>query len=165
MKTIPEHEFTFFESILKDYYEHMYNNKDTLLQRYFGLHVMHYNEMKLYFVIMNNVFDTKVKVHLKYDLKGSRYQRLSRDPNKKTYDDYDFSIPMKDLDYIERKEKILLASNESEIIFKQASADGAFLASKNVNDYSFLIGVHEISKMMLIIKSLIKKMDQASFRK
>jgi 1-phosphatidylinositol-4-phosphate 5-kinase len=145
MKTIPEHEFVFFYSMLKEYYEHMYNNKETLLQRYLGLHVMYYNDLKLYFVIMNNVFNTKVKVHLKYDLKGSRYQRLSRDPNKKDYDDYDYAIPLKDLDFIDRKESVSLSSNEAEIILKQATTDAAFLASKNVNDYSFLIGIHDIS--------------------
>jgi 1-phosphatidylinositol-4-phosphate 5-kinase len=145
MKTIPEHEFSFFESMLKDYYEHMFNNKDTLLQRYFGLHAMNYNNMKLYFVIMNNVFTAKVKVDFKYDLKGSKYQRISRDPSKKDYIDFDFSIPMKDLDFLDRNEKICLSPNESERLYNQISKDSIFLASKNVNDYSLLIGIHEIS--------------------
>ena len=164
MKTIPEHEFLFFESILKDYYEHMWNNKDTLLQRYFGLHVMHYNELKLYFVIMNNVFTTKIKVELKYDLKGSKFQRLSRDPNKHNYDDFDFSLAMKDIDFLERKEKINLTLDEADMIFKQADADSAFLASKNVNDYSFLIGIHEISIVVNLFRECQEEWYQYNTR-
>lgn len=145
LKTIPDHEFFFFESILKDYYEHMLKYKDTLLQRYFGLHSMVYNNVKMYFVIMNNVFNNKVKVNYKYDLKGSKYQRISRDPNKSDYSDFDFSIPMKDLDFIDRNDKINLTQSESERLFDQISADSTFLSSKNINDYSFLVGIHEIS--------------------
>ena len=148
LKTIPEHEFLLFESMLKDYYNHMYNNKDTLLQRYYGLHIMIYNDLKLYFVVMNNVFNTKVKIQYKYDLKGSKYQRLSRDPSKNNYDDFDYSIPMKDLDFIDRKEKLNLNKSDADTIYQQAQLDGHFLASKNINDYSFLIGIHEISRLL-----------------
>jgi len=107
---------------------------------------MHYNGLKLYFVTMNNVFNTKLKVHYKYDLKGSRYQRISKDPSKHDYSDYDYSIPLKDLDFIDRKENIKLTKIDSDLICKQAQADSFFLSSKNVNDYSLLIGIHEISK-------------------
>ena len=147
VKTIPEHEFLFFYSILKDYYFHIHDNKDTLMQRYYGLHILHFNDQKYYFVLMNNVFGTNLKVHYKYDLKGSKYRRLSRDFNKKDYDDYDYSIPMKDLDFIDRKEKMDLNFNEAELLYKQAENDAMFLSLKNVNDYSFLIGIHEISKL------------------
>ena len=117
------------------------------MQRYYGLHILHFNDQKYYFVLMNNVFGTNLKVHYKYDLKGSKYRRLSRDFNKKDYDDYDYSIPMKDLDFIDRKEKMDLNCNEAELLYKQAENDAMFLSLKNVNDYSFLIGIHEISKL------------------
>lgn len=128
----------------------MYNNRDTLLQRYFGMHLLEFNDTKYYFVLMNNVFDTKVKVEYKYDLKGSRYKRLSRDPNKSHYNDYDYSIPMKDLDFTDRNEKLDLNHNDAELLYKQVQNDALFLSSKNINDYSFLIGIHEISKSNLI---------------
>ena len=139
--------------MLKDYYNHMKDHKDTLLQRYYGMHIFFYNELKLYFVVMNNVFNTKVKVHYKYDLKGSTYERISRDKKKNNYDDYDYSIPMKDLDFIERKEKIKISKADAEIIWRQAKIDGYFLAAHNINDYSFLIGIHEISKSMVNARS------------
>jgi len=122
----------------------MKSNKNTLLQRYYGMHIMYYNDLKMYFVVMNNVFDTKVKVQYKYDLKGSTYERISRDKNKSNYNDFDFSIPMKDLDFAERKEKIKISKQDSDALIKQVNIDGQFLANHNINDYSFLIGIHEI---------------------
>ena len=135
----------------------MYKNKDSLIQRYYGLHIMIHNDMKLYFVVMNNVFNTKVKVQYKYDLKGSKYQRISRNPNKSNYDDYDFSIPMKDLDFIERKEKLNLCKSDKDALLKQAQLDAKFLSSKNINDYSFLVGIHEISRLFLYLRKYNKK--------
>ena len=100
---------------------------------------------------MNNVFLTNVKIHYKYDLKGSLFQRISRDPKKNDYDDYDFNIPMKDLDLLDRKFKFKLNKEESTIIINQLQNDASFLAAKNINDYSFLIGIHEIGKFFIIL--------------
>jgi 1-phosphatidylinositol-4-phosphate 5-kinase len=125
----------------------MLDHKNTLLQRFFGLHIMFFNGLKMHFVIMNNVFLTNVKIHFKYDLKGSLFQRISRDPRKDNYDDYDFNIPMKDLDLLERKFKFNLGKEESETIINQIQNDSSFLASKNINDYSFLIGIHDIGNI------------------
>jgi len=114
-----------------------------MLQRYLALHTMVFNETTMHFVIMNNVFNSSLKVHLKYDLKGSTYQRQSLDLSKeKTYDKFNFNIPMKDLDYKYRNEKIFLLNDEKERICKEIENDSKFLASVNINDYSFLIGVH-----------------------
>ena len=144
LKTISEREFKLFQSILKDYYNHMLDHKDTLLQRFFGLHIMYFNNIKMHFIIMNNVFFTNVKIHYKYDLKGSLYQRISRDPDKDNYDDYDFNIPMKDVDLLDRKFKFDLSKEESDDITNQIKIDSSFLSSKNINDHSFLIGIHDI---------------------
>ena len=105
---------------------------------------MYFNNIKMHFIIMNNVFFTNVKIHYKYDLKGSLYQRISRDPDKDNYDDYDFNIPMKDVDLLDRKFKFDLSKEESDDITNQIKIDSSFLSSKNINDYSFLIGIHDI---------------------
>lgn len=140
LKTISAKEYEFFKNILQDYYNHILNNPNTLMQRFFGLHTLYYNNMKMYFVIMNNVFKTNIQVHYKYDLKGSTFQRKSLRGN--SYDDYDYNIPMKDLDFIERGEKIFLLENEKDLILKEIRNDSLFLSRHNINDYSFLIGVH-----------------------
>jgi 1-phosphatidylinositol-4-phosphate 5-kinase len=140
LKTISAKEFEFFKSIIQDYYYHILDNKDTMLQRFFGLHTLFFNNIKMHFVIMNNVFNTGVQVHYKYDLKGSTFQRLSRRGD--TYEGYDWGIPLKDLDYIERNEKVLLLDSDKERILSQLINDSNFLSQHNINDYSLLIGVH-----------------------
>ena len=143
LKTISEGEFNLFRSMLKDYYIHMVNNKKSLLQRFFGMHVCIFNEVKMFFVVMNNVFVTPLRVHYKYDLKGSTYQRLSRKTKEIDYKDYDYNVAMKDLDFFDRKENISLLDYEKISIVKQSIKDSQFLAQHNINDYSFLIGVHD----------------------
>ena len=95
---------------------------------------------------MNNVFNTNFKINYKYDLKGSSYSRLSREQNDVKYERYDFNIPMKDLDFEDRKESYKLESSEVDALVDQIKSDSEFLASKNINDYSLLIGVHEFGK-------------------
>ena len=131
MKTIPESEFLKFKEMLRDYYTYMYNNPKTLLQRFFGLYVCIFDDIKMHFVVMNNVFNTPLKVHYKYDLKGS------------TYSNYNFDIAMKDNDFTDRKEKIYLSSYYKHILFDEAKKDSKFLSDHNINDYSFLIGVND----------------------
>jgi 1-phosphatidylinositol-4-phosphate 5-kinase len=50
---------------------------------------------------------------------------------------------MKDLDFAERKERIDLLEAERRHIVKQGMNDAMFLARHNINDYSFLIGIHD----------------------
>lgn len=151
LKTISAAEFEFFKSILEDYYLYMRFNSNTLIQRFFGLHTMVFNDIKMHFVIMNNVFNTNIKINYKYDLKGSSYSRLSRELNDTEYKRYDFNIPMKDLDFEERKENFHLEHEQVDIILDQIKCDSEFLASKNINDYSLLIGVHEFGKFFFYI--------------
>jgi len=152
LKTIPKHEFDFFKSIIKDYYFHLHNNPQTMLQRYLALNTMVFEDITMHFVIMNNVFNSDLKVHLKYDLKGSSFQRQSMDLTKdKPFENFDFAIPMKDLDFKYRKENIYLLKEDREMILKQIENDSKFLASKQINDYSFLIGIHDPGKIGLII--------------
>lgn len=38
MKTIPKREFDKFRDVLKDYFEHMKANRQSLISRFYGLH-------------------------------------------------------------------------------------------------------------------------------
>ena len=143
MKTIPENEFEKFREMLRDYYLYMYEHPKTLLQRFFGLYMCLFNDTKMHFVVMNNVFNTPLHVHYKYDLKGSTYKRMSRKCKEINYDNYDFDIAMKDNDFTDRNEKIDLSPYYKKILFKEAKNDSKFLSDHNINDYSFLIGVYD----------------------
>ncbi len=143
MKTIPESEFLKFKEMLMDYYNYMYENPKTLLQRFFGLYMCIFDDVKMYFVVMNNVFNTPLKIHYKYDLKGSTYKRMSRKCKEINYTGYNFDIAMKDNDYTDRQEKIYLSSQYKRMLFEEAKRDSTFLSRHNINDYSFLIGVND----------------------
>ena len=92
---------------------------------------------------MNNVFDTPLKVHYKYDLKGSTYKRMSRKCKEINYENYDFDVAMKDNDFTDRNEKIDLSPYYKKLLYNEAKNDSKFLSDHNINDYSFLIGVHD----------------------
>ena len=143
MKTIPESEFIKFREMLQDYYLYMYEHPKTLLQRFFGLYMCLFNDTKMHFVVMNNVFNTPLKVHYKYDLKGSTYKRMSRKCKEINYDNYNFDIAMKDNDFTDRNEVINLSPYYKKILFQEAKSDSKFLSDHNINDYSFLIGVYD----------------------
>ena len=143
MKTIPETEFLKFKEMLQDYYTYMYENPKTLLQRLFGLYMCLFDDVKMYFVVMNNVFNTPLKVHYKYDLKGSTYKRQSRKCKEINYDNYDFDIAMKDNDFTDRNEKIFLSPFIKRTLSIEIKKDSKFLSDHNINDYSFLIGVND----------------------
>jgi hypothetical protein len=64
-----------------------------MLQRFYGPHTLYFNNVKMYFVIMNNVFVTNLKAYYKYDLKV----QLTKDSrNGTSYDNYGYGIPLKD---------------------------------------------------------------------
>ena len=143
IKTISDDEFTFFQKIVKNYYLYMQDSPDTALQRFFGLHLLTYAGKTIPFIVMNFIFCSDFDVDIKYDLKGSSYKRLSR--KGKDYEDYDYAVPLKDLDFIERKEKIELESESATRLIGQLKRDADFLFSQGINDYSLLIGIHDFS--------------------
>ena len=86
LKTIPKREFIKFRSVLPDYFQHMKDNPDSLICRFFGLHEVRYTDqsgknLTLYLVIMNNVFKD-FKVDEFFDLKGSTQGRNLLQPDE-----------------------------------------------------------------------------------
>lgn len=144
IKTISKNEFEFFKIFIKNYYNYMLENPETLIQRYYGLHSLYYKDKCIYFVVMNNFFNTNIKIDYKYDLKGSSYNRISRDEKDVEYKNYDFSIPLKDNDLRDREEKFILNKQDYNFLISQIIKDIDFLSINNINDYSLLIGVHNI---------------------
>ena len=76
LKTISGHEFHNLRDILKDYYDHLAIYPHSLITRFYGLHKIKYNKasggkMRIYFVIMANVFKTAREINVRFDLKGS----------------------------------------------------------------------------------------------
>ena len=80
------------------------------MSKVYGLHkIIFYRKRsakfhkKVYFAIMNNVFHTPMKIHKRYDLKGSTQGRITIE--KEGDANVDPTIALKDLDFIRAKEK------------------------------------------------------------
>ncbi|XP_043721609.1 phosphatidylinositol 4-phosphate 5-kinase 8-like isoform X2 [Telopea speciosissima] len=91
------------------------------------------SELKVRFVVMGNMFCTELRIHRRYDLKGSTQGRCT---NKHEIDE---NTTLKDLDlsYVFQMDKSWRKS-----LFKQISLDCMFLESQCIIDYSLLLGLH-----------------------
>ena len=112
LKTISRNEFKKLKAILKSYYNHIQNNPDTLVTRFFGLHKVQWTKMavihKKYLVVMNNVF-RDMDIGLRFDLKGSTQGRRTLEIGThigKAYENVNTAL--KDLDFIEHFSQIKL---------------------------------------------------------
>lgn len=115
LKTIRKDEFKLMKRMLRKYYDHLTtDNPDSMISRIYGLHKVifyrkkHKLHKKLYFCIMNNVFNTNNKIDYRYDLKGSTQGRRTTFPTDKPFDN---TIALKDLDFIDRNEKFKIAGD------------------------------------------------------
>ncbi|GBB90526.1 hypothetical protein RclHR1_01750025 [Rhizophagus clarus] len=143
IKTIHHTEHKFLRKILKEYYEHIRNNPDTLLSRFYGLHrVKLPHGPKIHFVIMNNIFPPHRDIHETYDLKGSTVGReyneadAARNPR----------AVLKDLNWINRGRHLELGPEKRKLFVEQLEKDVALLQRLNIMDYSLLVGLHDTSR-------------------
>ena len=110
LKTIPRHEFKKMKQMLKNYHEYLTcRNTDSMISRVFGLHKIIFfrkrrkMNKKMYFCVMNNIFQTTKKIDLRYDLKGSTWGRQTiRD---KEGFKIDRTVALKDRDFLNKKEE------------------------------------------------------------
>ncbi|EGR32427.1 phosphatidylinositol-4-phosphate 5-kinase family protein, putative, partial [Ichthyophthirius multifiliis] len=143
LKTINRTEFNHLKQILKNYYEHLQNNKNTLIIKFFGLHKIKLrmkksmNEQIVCFVIMGNVFHTRKYINEKFDLKGSKYGRITKQSLLKSK-----GITFKDLDFINKSRKLNVKNNQYVEFMNIIKKDAQFFEENNIIDYSLLVGIH-----------------------
>uniref|UniRef100_A0A673K1V2 Phosphatidylinositol-4-phosphate 5-kinase, type I, gamma a n=1 Tax=Sinocyclocheilus rhinocerous TaxID=307959 RepID=A0A673K1V2_9TELE len=94
IKTVLHKEAEFLQKLLPGYYMNLNQNPRTLLPKFFGLYCVQSGGKNIRMVVMNNVLPRVVRMHLKYDLKGSTYKRRAskkeREKAKPTFKDLDF---------------------------------------------------------------------------
>ncbi|KAI8390947.1 uncharacterized protein BYT42DRAFT_489440 [Radiomyces spectabilis] len=141
IKTIHHTEHKFMRKILKQYHDHVCNNPDTLLCRYYGLHrVKLPHGRKIHFVVMGNVLPPNKDIHETYDLKGSTFGRfLPEEEIKKN----PYAV-MKDLNWEKQKKKLQLGPRKRKVFISQLVRDVKLLVRLNIMDYSLMIGVHDL---------------------
>lgn len=150
IKTVHHSEHKQLRKVLREYYNHVKENPNTLISQFYGLHRVKMSfgsgYRKVHFVVMNNLFPPHRNIHLKYDLKGSTWGRITRIP-KECLQSGDLSqLTLKDLNWLERHEKIKFGPEKRKAFFTQLKADVELLKRINVMDYSLLIGLHDVKK-------------------
>ncbi|KAH0625787.1 hypothetical protein JD844_034034 [Phrynosoma platyrhinos] len=142
IKTVMHKEAEFLQKLLPGYYMNLNQNPRTLLPKFYGLYCVQSGGKNIRVVVMNNILPRVVKMHLKYDLKGSTYKRRASKKEKEksspTYKDLDF---MQDM-----PEGIMLDTDTFSALVKTLQRDCLVLESFKIMDYSLLLGVHNIDQ-------------------
>ncbi|KAL2231427.1 UNVERIFIED_CONTAM: Phosphatidylinositol 4-phosphate 5-kinase 8 [Sesamum indicum] len=149
IKTLKKSELKVLLKMLPNYYSHVKAHDNTLITKFFGAHrIALRHGKKVRFVVMGNMFCTELRIHRRYDLKGSSHGRFT---NK---DEIDESTTLKDLDLAY---EFQMDRSLHESLFRQLALDSAFLESQQIIDYSLLLGLHFSAPEHL--KSLLEPPD------
>ncbi|KAL4712217.1 hypothetical protein ACJJTC_011078 [Scirpophaga incertulas] len=142
IKTVQHKEGEFLQMLLPGYYLNLNQNPRTLLPKFFGLYCYQCNSKNVRLVAMNNILPSSVKLHQKYDLKGSTYKRkASKTERQKGSPTY------KDLDFMEHHpEGIFLEADTFTALIKTMQRDCRVLESFKIMDYSLLVGIHNLDE-------------------
>ncbi|KAI6225395.1 PIPK domain-containing protein [Aphelenchoides fujianensis] len=140
IKTVQHKEADFLCKLLPGYYMNLQQNPRTVLPKFFGLFCYQSLGKNIRLIVMNNLLPQSVRMHQKFDLKGSTYKRFaSRQERQKP------SPTLKDLDFNEEfPNGITLDPKTYDILMNIIERDCLVLESFKIMDYSFLIGIHNI---------------------
>ncbi|PRP83793.1 hypothetical protein PROFUN_08991 [Planoprotostelium fungivorum] len=136
VKTLTVDEAALVIDILPKLYQHMMQNPDTLINRFFGLHaisVLHGETT--YVAVMENVINTRLKLDRRYDLKGSWV-------NREVGRAHDEGSQGMDLDL---KTKLNLDPHTKSRFLSQIRSDSEFFTRLNIMDYSLLLAIHNVT--------------------
>ncbi|KAK8563150.1 hypothetical protein V6N12_011206 [Hibiscus sabdariffa] len=134
IKTLKKSELKVLLKMLPKYYNHVKEHENTLITKFFGVHQITLpGRRKVRFVVMGNMFCTELRIHRRYDLKGSTHGRCT--DKEKIHE----NTTLKDLDlsYEFHMDKSL-----QKFLFHQIAVDCNFLKSQQIIDYSLLLGLH-----------------------
>ena len=145
IKTITEEEEVFLRKIAYKYYAHVQKNPDSVIVRLYGLHKVRLARLQRFIavVVMENLFynEHNLKMHERYDLKGSTIGRRVIKGNKNPKDK--FKKTLKDLDFTST---VSIGPESKQQLMEQLRADVKFMSDLQIMDYSLLLGVHHHSK-------------------
>jgi 1-phosphatidylinositol-4-phosphate 5-kinase len=143
IKTIHHGEHRFLRKILRDYYQHIEENPNTLISQFYGLHrVKTPFGRKIHFVVMNNLFPPHRDVHQTYDLKGStigrdfKEDKLANNPR----------ATLKDLNWLRRDMNLSFGPRKKSLFIQQVERDVKLLQKLEIMDYSLLLGIHDLTR-------------------
>ena len=122
LKTITTPEKRFLKKILRAYYQHVMDNPDTLVIRFYGFHMVQpHGGPKMYFVVMGNIFAQSLEIHKRYDLKGSTTGRTVGEEGLKNLKS---TTILKDLDW---DGNLIFGKEKQDLLFSQLEKDAEVL--------------------------------------
>ncbi|XP_022745754.1 phosphatidylinositol 4-phosphate 5-kinase 9-like isoform X2 [Durio zibethinus] len=134
IKTLRKSEVKVLLRMLPNYHHHVRLYENTLITKFFGLHrIKPSSGQKFRFVVMGNMFCTELRIHRRFDLKGSSLGRSTDNV------EIDENTTLKDLDL---NYCFYLEPSWREALLRQIEIDSKFLEAQNIMDYSLLLGVH-----------------------
>ncbi|XP_044498325.1 phosphatidylinositol 4-phosphate 5-kinase 9-like [Mangifera indica] len=134
IKTLRKSEVKVLLRMLPTYHHHVRSYENTLITKFFGLHrIKPSSGQKFRFVVMGNMFCTELRIHRRFDLKGSSLGRSTDNI------EIDENTTLKDLDL---NYSFYLEPSWREALLKQIETDSKFLEAQHIMDYSLLLGVH-----------------------
>ncbi|EDW02453.1 phosphatidylinositol 4-phosphate 5-kinase type-1 alpha [Drosophila grimshawi] len=140
IKTLQKKECEFLQKLLPGYYMNLSQNPRTLLPKFFGLYCFHFNSKNVRLVAMNNLLPSDIKMHAKYDLKGSTFRRKASKAERQKA-----SPTFKDLDFAEHHPNgIFLEADTYTALMNTIKRDCMVLESFQIMDYSLLVGIHNL---------------------
>ncbi|CAG7836636.1 unnamed protein product, partial [Allacma fusca] len=142
IKTLTSEEVEQMHSLLKQYHPYVVERHGkTLLPQYLGMLRLTVDGVEHYMVVTRNVFSNHLKIHRKYDLKGSTVDREASDKEKGK------DLPtLKDNDFLRDGGRIYIGEEAKAKLMETLTADSEFLTKLHLMDYSLLLGVHDCEK-------------------
>lgn len=140
IKTVQHKEAEFLQKLLPGYYMNLNQNPRTLLPKFYGLYCVQAGGKNIRIVVMNNLLPRSVKMHIKYDLKGSTYKRRASQKEREK------PLPtLKDLDFLQDiPDGLFLDADMYNALCKTLQRDCLVLQSFKIMDYSLLVSIHNI---------------------
>ncbi|XP_039066116.1 phosphatidylinositol 4-phosphate 5-kinase 9-like isoform X1 [Hibiscus syriacus] len=134
IKTLRKSEVKVLLRMLPNYHRHVRSYENTLITKFFGFHIIKPSSgQKFRFVVMGNMFCTELRIHRRFDLKGSSLGRSADNV------EIDENTTLKDLDL---NYCFYLEPSCREALLRQIETDSKLLESQHIMDYSLLLGVH-----------------------
>lgn len=132
IKTLSGKELMLLARMMPAYFDHIQHWPRSLIVRYAGIYRVMFADQPIHFIVMKSVFDPRLQVHLKFDLKGSLHKRKSK-PGESVG---------KDQDWVEDQRCMNLPTAVRRQFAAQVEVDLQLLESFKMMDYSILLGTH-----------------------
>ena len=153
-------------AMLEGYVNHFIENPDSPMVKIVGLSKVRWQQVingryepkDEWLIVMSHLFVTDIKIHRKYDMKGSKEGRVVSQEERAQP-----GFTLRDYDFEEQEGTIDIGPEMAKAFKAQLEKDTAFLCQHGVMDYSLLIGIHDRDNQDKDAKATIYKHKPSQF--